>query len=173
MKKLKSKLDFFGGAASLLCALHCMLLPAAAAAGLLGSLAWLGGRWGEWAFIALSLVLVLASLAPAYRFKHGSALPMLIAALGFLLLFSSQVGEVHRHYLSALGGLSVAGAHFLNWKLLRRRGGSCSATPLNRPKLSRALALILFLAYLFLMKTSDNTTPQSRGELLETVWKNR
>jgi hypothetical protein len=173
MKTLKSKLDFFGGAASLLCALHCMVLPAAAAAGLLGGLAWLGGRWGEWAFIALSLVLALASLAPAYRLKHGSALPLLIATLGFLLLFSSQAGEVHRHYLSALGGLSIAGAHFLNWRLLRYGQKSCNASPLNRPKLSRVLVLILLLGYLFLIKTSDNTTPQSRGELLETVWKNK
>jgi hypothetical protein len=173
MKRMNLNLDFLGGAASLLCALHCMLLPAALAAGMLGGMAWLGGHWGERAFIGLSLILVLSSLVPSYLRKHGSPGPLLIAAGGFLLLLISQAGEGHRHYLAAMGGLAVAGAHLLNWRLLRREAKSCPAPPAIQANYLKVFAFILLLANLFLWKMSASSPPLDRGELLEAVWSNQ
>ena len=173
MKRININLDFLGGAASLLCALHCMLLPAALAAGMLGGLAWLGGHWGERAFIGLSFALALGSLVPAYLRKHRSAGPLLSAAGGFLLLLFSQAGEGHRHELAALGGLAVAGAHLLNWRRLRRETKSCPARPAIQANYPKVFAFILLLAYLFLWKMSANSPPLNRGELLEAVWNNK
>ena len=124
MSKISSiNLDFLGFSASMLCAIHCALLPFVMTVGTLGGLSWLDTPWIEISFILLSVVLASLSLYPAYNKGHKDAKPLKVAAIGFLLLFLSRLGG-HGTAVEVIpivgGGVLIAISHFLNWRLLKK-----------------------------------------------------
>lgn len=128
-------LDFWGFAASLLCAVHCAALPLLITFSVAGNFAlWTDPRL-EFAFLSLSALIALLSLRPGKRIHH-SWVPILMAGLGFVAIVVSHAPEFmhigHTHdtpssssWVAAAGGLLVAGAHWQNWRLLRPYRG-CS-----------------------------------------------
>jgi hypothetical protein len=105
-------LDWLGASASLLCAVDCIVLPAVLAAAPTLAL----GETGHWALFAVAAVVALS--LPISRARHGSWAPCVLAAVGL-----AGLGLGHDTLLSPLGGLTLAGAHWLN----RRFCGSCVA----------------------------------------------
>ena len=127
MKNIRERinLDALGISASLLCAVHCSLLPVLLTLGALGGLSWLGHPLVEAVFIGLSLILAVASLLPSWRKVHGRIEPITLVLAGFALIVISHM--LHAHHepaLMALGGLLIALAHLFNWRLMKR-AGSC------------------------------------------------
>ncbi|MEL6660190.1 MAG: MerC domain-containing protein [Bacteroidota bacterium] len=122
MRIIRSYLDLLGFSASFLCAVHCLLMPLVLSFGLVGGMSWLESAWVEWSFILSTLVLASWSLVSSFP-KHRNSRPLLFAGLGFVLivvlhhLFEDTIG----HYLAAIGGAMVAYAHYMNWRLLRRK----------------------------------------------------
>ena len=117
---INTHLDSFGIFTSLLCAIHCSILPLILALGLFSSLSWMESHATEAVFLALSMVFILTSLGSSYRNKHRNLLPLKVAS-GGLLLFAMALFLPHEIHIisSTLGGLCVALAHFLNMRLLK------------------------------------------------------
>lgn len=113
------RLDQWGMAASIACAIHCAALPLVATALPLVGLDFIANVWVEIIMIILSLVLGTWSLLVTFK-EHKNILPILILMAGFLFISS---GHFLWHNLEAilipLGGFTLAGAHFINWKLVR------------------------------------------------------
>jgi hypothetical protein len=119
-KFFSPNLDFFGFSASMLCAVHCMAIPLLLAVGTTGGIAWLEQPWIEAGFIGLSVGIASWSLLRSY-WLHRYVTPLRIVAVGFaVLLVSRLVAHEWEPLLAALGGITVAGAHFKNWQMQKK-----------------------------------------------------
>ncbi|MEC3966181.1 MerC domain-containing protein [Flagellimonas halotolerans] len=125
MKIKNQTFDIIALTSSFICAIHCAAVPILLSFPSLSSLHFLHNPLIEWSFIGLGVVFVFVSLWPSYKKVHRKSGPLLIAALGFgtialgRLDFSGTWEVVH----TVFGAIMVAVAHFINWKLLRFRGG--------------------------------------------------
>lgn len=122
MRIIRSYLDLLGFSASFLCAVHCLLMPLVLSMGLLGGMSWLESAWVEWTFIFSTLVLASWSLFGSLP-KHRNLVPVIVAGIGFVLIVVLHHAFEHTigHYFSAVGGIMVAYAHYLNWRLLHHK----------------------------------------------------
>lgn len=115
-------LDKAGAAASLLCAIHCALMPIVLTLLPLAGLAFLADERVDWALISLSAVLGISSLCLGYR-RHRSrrALAFLSAGLALLVLGHFLKEQQHGSAVSVLllvaGGATIAAAHWMNRRL--------------------------------------------------------
>ncbi len=113
--------DRVGMWASLLCAVHCALLPLA-----LAVLPTLGlSVWGrvdvDQAFVVFATVLGVASLGLGYR-RHRAFAAWLLLAAGLALVWANAFTSLHDHSLwhalmMVAGGLLIAAAHLVNYRL--------------------------------------------------------
>lgn len=116
-------LDFLGFSASFLCAIHCALLPVLLTFSAMSGLEFLEDPYIEYGMIGLSAVLASISLITSYRKNHGNALPLIVVTVGFSFIVLSRFGgesEVFEAVLMTIGGLSIATAHVLNWRLCKQ-----------------------------------------------------
>lgn len=111
--------DLLGVLSASLCIAHCLILPAAIAAGL--PLAGMAVLSRKEVHLALSLLVVLLAVwaFPYGWFRHRQVLPGLLGlvAIGILVLtaFAAEVFEV---YLATLGSFCLITAHLMNRHLL-------------------------------------------------------
>lgn len=113
--------DRFGFAASVVCAIHCALLPL-----VLGLLPALGLQLGGWvdfdqAFVVFATLLGATTLTLGYR-RHRAfrAWALLLPGLG--LVWAASFTALHRHGLAhtammVAGGVLLAAAHLVNLRL--------------------------------------------------------
>lgn len=129
-----SKLDQIGFTASALCAAHCALMPFVITLLPLIGLEFLSSPWVEIAVISLSVVVGISSLIPSYVRFHRKCGPILLLLLGFILIFGTHLLGFHdiEPVLVPLGGLTIAAAHFINWKLTRPHRHSCYTSSENK-----------------------------------------
>ncbi len=114
--------DRVGALGSLLCAVHCALLPLAIALAPSLGLGLLASAGFETAFLAFATVLALVSLIQGYR-RHRAYRAMMFLAPGLLIMWSSQwlpglghEGIAHA-VLMTVGGTLIGVAHILNLRL--------------------------------------------------------
>ena len=110
-------LDAVGFFASLLCAVHCMLLPFLLIFLPLAELDYWLGPVAEYVFIGGSFLISAATLLNTYH-RHRKKIVFISMLAGFLLiLLGLLLGHSHtlELVLTAVGGLLVALGHFLNW----------------------------------------------------------
>lgn len=118
MQIITKYLDILGFSASFLCAIHCVLLPLVLSFGLAGGLPWLESHSLELVLIFSTLIMASWSLLGSWP-KHRKIEPMLLASLGFVIIFGVHLLEGDlAHYFSAVGGALIAYAHYINWRLL-------------------------------------------------------
>ena len=117
--------DALGMGVSFLCAAHCMLIPALMAASAYGGMVWLENHTLELVFIIASVAIASWSLIQSYLNRHRKITPLLVVLAGFLLIIIGQQfnSGAQEHLITGIGGLVIAVAHFLNWKLLSRQEG--------------------------------------------------
>ena len=121
MKSLikSGRLDQFGMTASIACAVHCAVLPLVITSLPLIGLEFLANVWVEIAMILLALCIGSWSMAAAYL-RHKNIVPILVLIGGFVFI---AMGHFLWHELEGilipLGGFTIAGAHYINWKLGR------------------------------------------------------
>jgi hypothetical protein len=119
---LRRLLDRFGATGSLLCAVHCAVLPLALAlAPSLGMSFWLGDTV-EYTIVAFVTLLGLFSLLLGYRRHHTvRALALLLSGLAALwlgILYAPlHHAAVPHAVVMTLGGTLVAVAHLVNLRL--------------------------------------------------------
>jgi len=136
--------DFAGFIASTLCAIHCAALPFVLTVGALSNLAWMEHGVVEVIFITLSVIIASWSLLRSYR-THQSLRAIGIVAAGFGFVIGSRFVEGDwEHWLTMIGGIIIATAHVVNWRLLVQckvcHSTSCEHTHAEEgAKLSQAL----------------------------------
>ncbi len=120
-KFISTNLDFLGFSASMLCAVHCMALPVLLAIGALSGLAWLEHPMVETVFIGLSFLIATWSLTRGYLSQHRHFTAIRMVVIGFVLLLLSRFVENEwEAILAGLGGVTIASAHWLNWRLCQK-----------------------------------------------------
>lgn len=120
--RIRALLDRFGATGSLLCAVHCAVIPVAlAAAPSLGLSVWLSDGV-EQTLVVFVTLLGLFSLVLGYR-RHralnalGVLVPGLIALWAGLLYAPLHHSQVPHAVVMTLGGVLVGLAHLLNLRL--------------------------------------------------------
>lgn len=120
--KILALWDAAGMSASMLCALHCAALPIVLTVSSFSSLAWLDTPWMELSILGMTLIIASYSLTRAY-FKHHHILKaIIIVAIGFgdILISRFLPHGTISHLLTAIGGIIIAYAHWVNWKLTQK-----------------------------------------------------
>lgn len=123
MSASTERLDRAGTMASLLCAVHCALLPLAIQLLPNLGLALLADRALERALLGISAALGIGSLCLGYR-VHGSRRALSVLAVGLTLAVWGRVLEERASgpwgvSLLVAGGLVLAAAHTINRMLCR------------------------------------------------------
>lgn len=114
-------LDFVGFSASLLCAVHCAALPFLLSVLPLAGLHFLHHPFIEYTIILFSFFIASKSLSHGYSRHHKNIHPLLIVALGFLLIGLGHALPIEwtEIGLTVLGATFVSVAHILNWKYIQ------------------------------------------------------
>lgn len=118
--KSNSKIiDRIGFSVSILCAIHCALMPVLITMLPLLGLQFVGSSYFELIIMAASLLLAVGSLKGS-RHNHRSYRPLLLVVIGFSLMLTGHILEAHEYEwcFFAFGGVFVAVAHLINYKLM-------------------------------------------------------
>ncbi|WP_256003421.1 MerC domain-containing protein [Pedobacter deserti] len=117
---LKSeRLDQLGITASVGCAIHCAALPLMVTSLPLIGMEFLASPWVETSMIVLSVIIAVTSLSTTYK-RHRNTTPLLALLCGFALIASGHfLWHEAEALLIPLGGITIAAAHYINWKLNR------------------------------------------------------
>jgi predicted membrane metal-binding protein len=123
-RKLGKRLDNLGMTASTLCAIHCAIVPILLTFLPLAGLGFLANPLFEWSMILLALLLGVSSIFLSYFRTHRRALPLLLLCGGFVLVITGHIylKGWEEAIVVPLGGLTIAAAHFVNYKYV----GVCS-----------------------------------------------
>lgn len=121
--------DALGITASVLCAIHCAILPLAFA-----SLPVLGvnivhNAAFEYGMIGLAFVIGTAALRHGWRRHHRRAMPLLLFTAGIILLVAKQIWHEYELFLLPFAVLGIVTAHILNYRLCRREAVCARVTP--------------------------------------------
>ncbi|HEY4556551.1 MAG TPA: MerC domain-containing protein [Lysobacter sp.] len=118
------KADRVGFTASLLCAIHCALLPIALA--LVPALGLGAGGWVDidQGFVVFAGLLGVTTMTLGYR-RHREFHAWVLLAAGLVLVGLASFTSLHSHSLGhavlmTIGGLALAGAHLMNLRLTHR-----------------------------------------------------
>lgn len=122
---LKLNWDAVGIGTSVLCAIHCALLPV-----IVSSLPVLGinivhNLVFEWSMIALAFVVGSYSLFHGYKKHHRSLKPVLLFSVGFLFLVLKQFYLQHDILFLIIAVSCIISAHYYNYRLCHR--SKCSS----------------------------------------------
>lgn len=125
MKRLKyifnNHGDLLGFAGSTLCALHCSALPLLLAMGMLSGFEWMESHWVEYAFFISALLLAGYTILRSF-IKHRKPLALLVATAGFVCFLIGIFQHNHAEIgLTTLGGVLIAIAHIINWRVSNNR----------------------------------------------------
>ena len=123
-RRFATLVDRIGATASMLCAVHCALLPFVLALLPLIGLEFLAGHTFERVFVGCAAVLACASLLIAYR-RHRRPHALFLMVPGIALLCVGIVVNLDVHVLIhtacvVTGGVLVACAHVVNLVLAHR-----------------------------------------------------
>ena len=127
--KHSSKLDNVGMTASVLCAIHCAIVPVIITSLPLIGLGFLANPFFEWGMIAFALLIGFYAIGTSYFRTHHRILPLILMLLGFAIIIGGHllITGWREGIIVPIGGLTIAVAHFFNY----RYTGACRAgTPL-------------------------------------------
>jgi MerC mercury resistance protein len=117
---IKLNWDALGIGTSILCAIHCALLPV-----LMGSLPVFGvniihNLVFEWSMIAIAFVVGSYSLFHGYIKHHRSLAPVLVFSVGFIFLVLKQFFARYETLFLIIAVALIISAHFYNYRLCHR-----------------------------------------------------
>lgn len=117
-KKHSSRLDNIGMTASILCAIHCAIVPILITSLPLFGLGFLANPLLEWGMIILALFIGFYAIGISYFRTHHKPLPMLLLITGFLVIIAGHlfITGWHEAIIVPVGGLLIATAHFFNFR---------------------------------------------------------
>ena len=112
-------LDKLGISASLLCAIHCALVPLVLPLVSSLGLSFLWSHEFELFMIALAAVVGLWALSHGYRHAHRSLLPFTVFGIGMAIILASKIwiNPAYEFLVLPAGAMLIVAAHWRNWKL--------------------------------------------------------
>jgi len=116
--KHSSKLDNIGMTASVLCAIHCAVVPLLITSLPLLGLGFLANPWFEWSMITFAVIVGFYAIGISYFRSHRRLLPAGLLLGGFLIIIAGHlyVTNMREAIIVPVGGLLIAAAHFFNYK---------------------------------------------------------
>lgn len=119
MERIKENIDIAGLFTSGLCALHCMALPIFLAFGLFEGLSSALHHSVELAIYSITFVFASFAVYNGWQ-RHENNRPFILFILGFVIVTIGMFIESDMgHFIMAIGGLTIAIGHFINYKLLK------------------------------------------------------
>lgn len=115
-------LDFIGFSASLLCAIHCAVLPFLLGIASYAGLHVIDNPMIEYGFIFLSLIVASKTLIHGWRKHHKKLLALITAITGFIIIAIGQFSQTEWQeiILTPSGGVLIAIAHVINWRGIKK-----------------------------------------------------
>jgi len=109
--------------ASILCAVHCAIVPLLITTLPLIGLGFLANPWFEWGMITFALFIGFYAIGSSYIKIHQKPLPIMLMLAGFLVIIGGHlfITDWHEAVIVPIGGLLIATAHFVNF----RYAGAC------------------------------------------------
>ncbi|GAB3655698.1 hypothetical protein GCM10028791_27050 [Echinicola sediminis] len=141
---LGNHLDFIGFSASVVCAIHCVAIPALITVLPFIGLGFLLNHWIEYTVMLLSLLLAVFALSHGFRNHHHNWLPLLFVIIGFgtiligiffghgaiehSILPTGPIQLVNQnkhalpmeHFITPVGALVVSAGHYMNWHCIQK-----------------------------------------------------
>ncbi len=104
--------------ASVLCAIHCAIVPILITSLPLLGLGFLANPLLEWGMITLALFIGFYAIGLSYFRTHHKPLPIILLTTGFLVILAGHllITGWHEAIIVPVGGLLIAAAHFFNFK---------------------------------------------------------
>jgi hypothetical protein len=110
-------IDLLGFITSFICALHCIAVPLIFSLGLMGTSGLGHNHLFDALIVGVGLFIAGYSIVKDFK-KYGNLMPFSVGVTGILLLLLGLNGHEAIHITcSILGGLMLASAHYLNWKI--------------------------------------------------------
>ena len=128
--KIQLNLDALGIATSVVCAIHCAVLPLVLTSLPLFGINIINNNFFEAAMIALAFVIGCLALYHGYKRHHHRVLPLLIFTVGFVFLVLKQVFTGDEKLLLIPAVVFILSAHFFNYRFCRI-ANHCHATDCN------------------------------------------
>lgn len=116
----KLNLDALGVTASILCAIHCAVLPLVVASLPILGINILRNSFFEYGMIALAFVIGTAALWHGFRRHHHRPGPWLLFTGGMSLLIAKEIWPDYEPGLLPFAVLLIVGAHWLNYRWCRK-----------------------------------------------------
>lgn len=118
-----SRLDNIGMTASVLCAIHCAIVPMLITVLPLIGLGFLANPLFEWSMILFALIVGVYAIGKSYFGLHHRILPPVLLLSGFAVIIIGHVlvSGAKEALVVPAGGLLIAVAHFFNY----RYSGAC------------------------------------------------
>lgn len=127
---LKINYDRLGIVASIVCAIHCTLLPLVISTLPILGLNLINNLFFEVSMILISLLIGIYSLRHGFTKHHHKLRPILLFTLGMFFLVLKQVFHPHQIWFLAPAVLLIISAHYINLRLCRKaaheHGEHCS-----------------------------------------------
>jgi hypothetical protein len=120
MKGTRINWDAIGISASLACAIHCALLPLFLQTLPLFGFNIIDNPYFEMFMICLAAAIGLYSLYHGWRKHHHRIAPILVFALGMLLLFGKQIWHEYQLWFLIPAVTLIVFAHYRNFRLCRK-----------------------------------------------------
>lgn len=104
--------------ASILCAVHCAIVPLLITSLPLLGLGFLANPWFEWGMITFAVFIGFYAIGLSYFRSHHRVLPLVLLFGGFLIIIIGHlyVTSWREAIIVPFGGLLIATAHFFNYK---------------------------------------------------------
>ncbi|MEO6253668.1 MAG: MerC domain-containing protein [Ferruginibacter sp.] len=122
---IKTNWDALGIATSVLCAIHCALLPVLMSTLPVFGINIIHNSFFEWGMITLAFVVGSYSLFHGYIKHHRSLVPVLIFSFGFIFLVLKQFFVQFEILFLLIAVTLIISAHFYNYRLCHR--SKCSS----------------------------------------------
>lgn len=112
------KLDHIGMTASILCAIHCAVVPLLITSLPFFGLGFLANPWLEWGMIIFALLVGIYAISFSFLRHHRKWLPLILLISGFAIIVSGHlfVTGWHEAIVVPIGGLMIAAAHVFNYR---------------------------------------------------------
>jgi hypothetical protein len=117
--KPKINADIIGISGSIVCAVHCAVLPLFLSSLSVFGINILHNFWFELGMIVLAFVVGTLALRHGFTRHHRSLVPFLLFSTGMVFLLAKQYWRVYELILLPFAVILIISAHFFNFRLSR------------------------------------------------------
>lgn len=130
---LKINWDALGITTSILCAIHCAILPLVVVSLPVMGINIVHNLFFEYGMICLAFVIGTWALSHGFRKHHRRYIPWLLFTGGMLLLIAKQLWHQYEFQILPFAVVLIIAAHLLNYRLCRKPGGHGPAPSSPKP----------------------------------------